>query len=330
MPFTVPTYDELLNAILTDYINQFPGADSSKGSLIYVKSAAIASAFWGLYQHQRWIADQIFPDTAATENLEHHAWIRGITRKSGESDSALVARLLDYIRRPPAGGNKYDYVKWAMAITNVKAAYCIPSGQGVGSVDVVIVADAVATGSEIPSSHAMAGTATTITAGKLMDAAANFTAVANPVRKGDIVRNTTKTTSATVTAVDSATQLTLSSDIFATVGNAYAIDALTVQVHNYIDDLRPVTAKYTRALAPAILTQAVTLSGTGSAWNPTQAAADITAYLYGLIPGQTLYKSQLINIAVINGATDVTVTLPAANVVPTSTQIIRPGVISAT
>lgn len=110
MPFTVPTYDELLNAILTDYINQFPGVDSAKGSLVYIKSAAIASAFWGLYQHQRWISDQIFPDTAAAENLEHHAWVRGITRKNGETDAALLARLLDYIRRPPAGGNKYDYV----------------------------------------------------------------------------------------------------------------------------------------------------------------------------------------------------------------------------
>lgn len=330
MPFIVPTYDELLNAILTDYVNQFPGADTAKGSLIYIKSAAIASAFWGLYQHQRWIADQIFPDTATTENLDHHAWLRGITRKSGESDAGLLGRLLEYIRRPPAGGNKYDYVKWAMAITNVKAAYCIPLGQGAGSVDVVIVADLAATGSEIPSSHAKAGTATTVTVGKLVDAVANFTDVANPVRKGDVMRNTTKITSATVISVDSATQLTLSSDIFATVGNAYAIDALTVQTYNYIDNLRPVTAKYLRVLPAAILTQAVTLSATGTTWNPTQAAADIAAYLNGFIPGQTLYRSQLINIAVVNGANDVTVTIPAANVVSISTQIIRPGVISVT
>ncbi|WP_293766567.1 baseplate J/gp47 family protein, partial [uncultured Aquitalea sp.] len=31
-----------------------------------------------------------------------------------ESDSELLARLLELIRRPPAGGNKYDYRRWAM------------------------------------------------------------------------------------------------------------------------------------------------------------------------------------------------------------------------
>lgn len=257
MAFTVPTFDELLNAILTDYINQFPGVDSSKGSLIYVKSAAIASAFWGLYQYQRWIYDQIFPDTAATENLEHHAWIRGITRKSGETDAALLSRLLEYIRRPPAGGNRYDYVKWALEITNVKSAYCIPLGQGPGTVDVVIVAE-LSTGSEIPT------------------------------------------------------------------------QPLIDEVWAYIDNLRPVTAKYLRVLPPTILTENVTISGTGAAYNPVQTAADIAAYLNSFTPGQPLYRSQLGNFAIVNGADDVIVTTPAANVIPTALQIIRPGVINVT
>ena len=60
-----------------------------------------------------------------------------------------------------------------------------------------------------------------------------------------------------------------------------------------------------------------------------QIITDATAYLNSLLPGQTLYKSQLQNIALINGADDATVTLPAVNVVPTSTQMIRPGVILA-
>jgi len=257
MPFAVPSYDELLQAILTDYINQFPGADTSKGSLIYVKSAAIASAFWGLYQHQRWIANQAFPDTADTENLEHHAWVRGITRKANETDADLLARLLEYIRRPPAGGNKHDYVKWALEVTNVKAAYCIPLGQGLGSVDVVIVADP-STGSDIPSAE------------------------------------------------------------------------LLEEVRAYIDDLRPVTAKYLRVLAPVILTQNVTIEGAGTNYNAVQTALDIAAYLEGFTPGQTLYRSQLGNFAILNGADDVTVTLPAANVVSTPMQIIRPGVINVT
>jgi uncharacterized phage protein gp47/JayE len=150
MSFDIPGFDELLNSLLTDYKNQFPEADSSQGSLIFIKSACYASALWGLYKYQEYISRQIFPDTADTENLEHHAWVRGLSRKVGETDPDFLSRLLDYIRRPPAGGNQYDYVKWAVSITNVKQAYCVPLAQGLGSVDVVIIADEVATGSEVP------------------------------------------------------------------------------------------------------------------------------------------------------------------------------------
>ncbi|HBR1086191.1 TPA: baseplate J/gp47 family protein [Klebsiella pneumoniae] len=55
-----------------------------------------------------------------------------------ESDSELLARLLDIIRRPPAGGNKYDYRRWAMAVDGVTAAYVYPLRRGLGTVDVVI------------------------------------------------------------------------------------------------------------------------------------------------------------------------------------------------
>jgi uncharacterized phage protein gp47/JayE len=264
MSFTVPTYDALLNTILTDYVNQefrdsdgnvIP-ADTSKGSLIYVKSAAIASTLWGLYQHQRWVADQIFPDTADVEYLEHHAYIRGISKKTGETNAELLARLLDYIRRPPAGGNKYDYVKWALEITNVSAAYCIPLGQGLGTVDLVLLSDTTATGSEIPTA------------------------------------------------------------------------ALLASVREYIVDLCPTHVKSLRVLAPEIVNQAVTMAVTGSSANLTAIAADITSYMQALIPGQPLYRAQLANIAIQNGADDATVTVPAANVTATSYQIIRPGAIN--
>lgn len=150
------TFDELLNEILTDYSNQQDESgtpiDISQGGLAFIKSSCIASAMWGIYQAQNFIADQIFPDDANTANLEHHAYVRGLTRKYGETDAALLARLLEYIRRPPAGGNRYDYVKWAKEITGVASAICIPTGQGPGTVDVVVLADTAATGSEVPTS----------------------------------------------------------------------------------------------------------------------------------------------------------------------------------
>lgn len=65
------------------------------------------------------------------------------------------------------------------------------------------------------------GTATATSAGKLVDAGAGFV-VAN-VAKGDIVVNTTDNTVATVTAIDSATQLSVSPDIFVS-GETYVIN----------------------------------------------------------------------------------------------------------
>ena len=145
------TFDSLLNDLLTDYANQLPGADISKGSLIFIKIAAEASALWGLYQTLDYLARQMFPDTADREHLEHYATLRGMPLISGETDAALLSRLLEFIRRPPSGGSRYDYTRWAMEITGVAAAWCVPNGQGVGTVDVVLLADPVVTGSEIPT-----------------------------------------------------------------------------------------------------------------------------------------------------------------------------------
>jgi uncharacterized phage protein gp47/JayE len=323
-------FDTLFNALLTDWLNQYPEADLSKGSLIYVKSACLASALWGLYKYQDWIATQIFPDTAETAQLEHHAWVRVITRTVGETDADLLARLLEYIRRPPAGGNQYDYVKWVLSLNYVAKVWCFPLAQGLGTVDVVILAHADTTGSEIPSSHAMAGTATSLLANKLIDGAANFTNAVNPVRIGDVAVNNGPQTRAVVTGVDSATQLSLDTDIFTVVTQAYTVKSLTVQVHDYIDGVRPVTASVVRILPPTPQLQDVTMAVTGPAVDKIKIAAQITAYMQSLIPGQPLYRTQLSAIAVAAGADNATITVPAADVIPAGYAMLRPGNISVT
>jgi len=144
------SFDEILSDILTDFRNIFPGVDVSQGSLAYMKAAGYSSALWGLYRYQEWIGRQAFPDTADTEGLEHHGWVRGVARTAGELDDNYLARQLDYIRMPPAGGNKYDYEKWAKEVDGVAEAYAFPLAQGAESVDIVILANAATTGSEIP------------------------------------------------------------------------------------------------------------------------------------------------------------------------------------
>ncbi|MDX7324655.1 baseplate J/gp47 family protein, partial [Providencia rettgeri] len=56
-----------------------------------------------------------------------------------ETDSSLLARLLDVIRRPPAGGNKYDYRRWALEVPGVTNAFVYPLRRGLGTVDIAII-----------------------------------------------------------------------------------------------------------------------------------------------------------------------------------------------
>lgn len=71
-------------------------------------------------------------DTAAT--LES---MRGGVAQ--ETDTELLARLLELIRRPPAGGNRHDYRRWAMEVEGVTDAFVYPLRRGIGTVDVAIV-----------------------------------------------------------------------------------------------------------------------------------------------------------------------------------------------
>jgi uncharacterized phage protein gp47/JayE len=58
-----------------------------------------------------------------------------------ESDASLLARYLDILRKPPAGGNKYDYKRWALEIDGVTSAYVEPLRRGLGTVDVAITSN---------------------------------------------------------------------------------------------------------------------------------------------------------------------------------------------
>lgn len=320
-------FDELFNNILTDYQNQFPEADVSQGSLIFIKSACLASALWGLYKYQDFISQQIFPDTAESENLDHHGWVRGISRTYNETDAAYLTRLLDYIRRPPAGGNQYDYIKWALEVDNVAAAYCFPLAQGLGTVDVVITANETNTGSEIPSDYGtITGSNDAVTANKLKDTGTDF----SDVKKGDVIKNTTLGTETTASADGINGEVSLTDDIFTATPHDYECDSLTQTVLDYIDTLRPVTASMTSVFAPTLVTQNIVMTVVGTEADIPQIIADIEDYTITLTPGQILYKSQLIAIALANGAENASVTTPANDVTPQNYEIIRPGTINVT
>ncbi|MCR1767878.1 hypothetical protein B7760_01721 [Burkholderia glumae] len=243
MPATVLLADDIRDKMLRDIANQQPEADTGSDSDTFVRASSVASAVEGLYQHQLWVAKQIFPDTADDEYVILHARARGVYRKpeiastgtvtltgavgvnvpsgitakyqdgtvytttSGgtigadgtlsvsavaveagaagnrvagdslaitvppanvsatatvvsmtngtdiEPIESLLARLLQKMRKPPAGGNKYDYWQWAMEVAGVAAAYVYPLRRGPGTVDVVI-----ASSSGVPSDAVIAAT----------------------------------------------------------------------------------------------------------------------------------------------------------------------------
>jgi uncharacterized phage protein gp47/JayE len=323
----MPDFDTLLNDILTDYCNQFPTVDTSQGSLVFIKSACLASALWGLYKHQEWVARQIFPDTCSSINLDRHAYFHALTRTYAEEDDSLLSRVLTAIRKPPAGGNANDYEQWALSIDNVAAAYCFPIPSGPGTVDVVILANEDTTGSEEPTDYTtLSGTITTVTPQALVDSAATF--ISSGVAPGDQAANTVTGETSAVISVDSETQLTLESDIFDSAGLAYEVRSLCVQVVTYIDSVRPVSkGSVCSVVGPTIVTQAVTVAITGTV-DTTALQTAISDYMQTLTPQQPFYISRILQLCLEAGADNAVVSTPAADVIPTDYQMIRPGEIN--
>ncbi|KPA90598.1 putative phage Mu protein gp47-like protein [Pseudomonas asplenii] len=57
-----------------------------------------------------------------------------------EKAESLLARLLDVMQSPPAGGTVYDFKRWAKSVDGVADALVIPGRRGAGTVDVIITA----------------------------------------------------------------------------------------------------------------------------------------------------------------------------------------------
>jgi hypothetical protein len=323
--------DEILKEILADYRAQDSSIETGEGSMVYIGSTTDAAAKWGIYHGIKYAMRQIFPHMAEEEYLERHGGLRNLTREAFESKSNYLGKYLNDIRNPEGAGSTNDHETWAKKITNVKAAFCNSISAAFGTVQVIVIADEAATGSEVPSNHTtVAGTATSIVVSELNDSAATFQT--NGVMPGDVVVNGVSSETALVVTVDSEIKLTLDTNIFTVVTETYTVKSLCTQVKSLVYDkvtpnLHPSNLD---VIGPIIQTEAVTMTITGSALNLTLIKNDIEAVMNAMKPGEVFYLNQLVNIAMKRGASDVTITEPAANVVPGSTTMVRPGVVSVT
>lgn len=357
MGYQVKTYDEILSAILTDYANQIPGADISEGSDIYIRASALTSVLWGIYQFQSWTSRQVFPDSADSEELEHHASIRGLSRKPASKASGTVTLT----------GTNGIVVSAGLSLSTADGVLLETTTGGtitLGALNVTAQAVEGGASGNIPNGTAItvqdppagvdsaAVSATAFTGGADKESDADLLS-----RLLDIIRQPPaggnkgdyKAWALEVEGVDEAfiypLRLGLGSvTVVPLVAGSGAAripgQALIDDVIAHIDELRPVSVKIFQVLAPQALSQAVTATikvSTGYAFTQVQPWVEsaVNAYLNAMGPGETLYKSKLERvISDVEGVEDRSVTVPAGNVTPVDSgatiEMVCPGAITIT
>ena len=130
------------------------------------------------------------------------------------------------------------------------------------------------------------GTSTTTTANKLVQSGQDFLTT---VKVGDIVQNTTDTVSATVTAVDSNTVLSLSADVVPTA-KAFVIYSATVTVDQIL------------AVDSALVVQQATASTTTIAYGSGSTGADILTVTHSTLASGAVSMRTAIQNALIESA----------------------------
>lgn len=74
--------------------------------------------------------------------VQSSAVVSAITGGSDvESIESLRARIISRKQQPPQGGNKHDYVTWALEVPGVTRAWCFPEYMGIGTVGVAFTRD---------------------------------------------------------------------------------------------------------------------------------------------------------------------------------------------
>ena len=112
---------------------------------VQVEAQTVGTSLNGLTGGLVVISPPLGMDSAATFTSETRG---GEDQESAES---LLARLLDIIQSPPAGGAAYDYRRWAIEVEGVDEALVIPLRRGGGSIDIVITGK-----SGVPSAEVIA------------------------------------------------------------------------------------------------------------------------------------------------------------------------------
>lgn len=355
--YQTKSYEEIRDALLTDYQNQIPGADTLEGSDIYIKASALASALWGLYQYQKYIERQVFPDAADSDSLEHHASIRGLSRKQATkaSGTATLTGTNGTVVSAGLSLKTSDGIEFENTTggTITGGVLDVTAQAKSGGISGNIANNTVLTVQDPPAGCNSAATAKTVfTGGTDEESDADLL-----IRLLDIIRqppaggnsNDYKQWALAVTGVSAAYVYpirrgngTVDVVILKPGDGAARIPDQTLvnSAKAYIDTVRPVTVKDSKVLAPTAKSQAVTAtikaaSGYTFAQVKPWVETALTAYLNIMAPLEELYKSKVERvISDVEGVDDRSVTVPSGNVTCTDSgdtvEMITPGTLTIT
>ena len=333
MPFTTPDYRQIRTNILRDIANQRPDAYVGDDSDFALRANSSASAVEGLYQHQQWIARQIFPDTADSDYLERHASLHAITRKAAAAASGLV-QFSGAVGSAIAIGTE---VKTASSV-----AYLTTAASVVGAGGTVIIAaqasvagltgnqltGAALTLSAAPAGVQSAASVVTMTGGTDTESDAGLLArLLYAMRlppmggaKHDYYAWAMSVPGVTDAYVFAQRRALNTVDVVIEAAGGLPSAQLITDVTTYINTQRPVCADVL-VMAPALVAVNVTASLTLSGITLVDATARINAllaaYIATLHVGDAVPRARLISLMMgITGVLDVNLTLPATNVTP--------------
>lgn len=131
----IPASTEARSAAGVAYVTTAAAVVGSGGSVTVTAQASTTGAATNA------VAGAVLTLSAPPAGVQGSATAGAITGGADvEDDEGLRARLLDRIRRPPAGGAAHDYEAWALEVPGVAAAWVHPLRRGDGTVDVTILA----------------------------------------------------------------------------------------------------------------------------------------------------------------------------------------------
>ena len=352
-----PSYPDILAAILTDYANLIPGADTSPGSDIYARAAALASTVWGAYNHQNYISRQILPDTCDSATLDRHAAIHGLSRLAPSFASGTIACTGSPDGTAiPAGtifttGDGTTFISTANTVIAGGTAAVAASAVTAGISGNIPNGTALTVQNPPPGINSTATPQTAFTGGTDRESdSALLTRLLNRLQAPPAGGNANdfRQWALTVPGVTDAMVFPLrlglgSTSVVVLTGGTGAAripgSGLITAVTDYINSVRPVGNQILQVFGPTAQSQAVTVGihlAAGYSFTPVQAqvSAAITAYLGSLMPLQTMYISRLMAVVMtVPGVAYCTITTPAADVVAadgggTAVYMIVPGAIT--